>query len=646
MTRWLRKIFAALVLAVISLPQGVFAQSITPQVTVRNDKPAYVIGDRVVVTTTVVDPNPAGLGTTTGPEPVANAQVVVRIITNGGGPTVCSSGTLNTDANGIVVFTCPTGLPAIGSYYSEAEVSQPTSGSPSFTTETSVSPDFNVTVATVTWAFSPSSMPAFAINQAISFGATVTDASGAPAAGTIYIESITGPSGSILDNTAGNNAVTLNSSGQATLSAQRIATAGSYTVGVCYKQTAASGPICSNNAVTITINGTTPIGPVQAPTSGSSDSESTSGSGGLIQECDRAVIGKDGTVTSINRCGVEDFVNQFVVLGQYGITIVVFLATLMLVYGGFEFITAGGRQSKISSGQNIITGTVIGLIISFSAYVIINFTVGAITGTKTSTNPFTAISTVFGGRTVEGTNLNKPFSGDGAVTSSTCREEWDSSCSDHILCVDPPGEDSGTITSAQQRLNSFGCGCGQKIDGCFGEQTLTCVRRFQIANRLVPTGTLNQATLSKLNEANPTICNGGAKAEIDAVLAALPKPTAQVSGKSNDTNGCCVIQKNISGANVPLYCINDLNERACAGLGGIAEFVPGEQCAASEKTNTLCGFCRTADDQCIEEVGQYWCTSVAKDSAGSALPITFEKGVCRGGGVCGQSCTDTLRVNI
>lgn len=371
----------------------------------------------------------------------------------------------------------------------------------------------------------------------------------------------------------------------------------------------------------------------------------SSGSG-LIIDCDRADIINGGNATVQNRCDIEDFVQQFVRLGQYGITIVVFLAALMLVYGGFEFITAGGRQTKISSGQNIISGTVIGLIISFSAYVIINFSVGAITGTQTSTNPFTAIATVFGRPDQKSAGLTKPFSGDGAENTPRCREEWDTSCSNHILCADPAGENSGPVSDTQARLNQLGCGCGD-VDSCYGEQTLTCVRRFQIANSLVPTGTVNAETSQAMGQNGATRCDGAATAaQITATLAALPRPTANVADVDSTTTGCCVVQKAINSVDLaPLYCINDLNKQACAALGSNYFFVEGKQCAADSETIPKCGFCRTADDFCIQEVGQYWCTNVAKDTA-SSVPITFEKGVCAPGGVCAQGCDTTLKATF
>ncbi|MBI3573358.1 MAG: hypothetical protein HY092_04120, partial [Candidatus Kerfeldbacteria bacterium] len=80
-------------------------------------------------------------------------------------------------------------------------------------------------------------------------------------------------------------------------------------------------------------------------------------------------------------CQIDDFLNQFVVLSEYGLGLVGVLAVLMFVYGGFQYITAGGRASKVDEGTRVIQGTLIGIIISLIAYVIINFAVGAVTGT-------------------------------------------------------------------------------------------------------------------------------------------------------------------------------------------------------------------------------------------------------------------------
>lgn len=363
---------------------------------------------------------------------------------------------------------------------------------------------------------------------------------------------------------------------------------------------------------------------------------------GLILDCDNVVLNPtDGTVdkSKTTRCGVNDFVAQFVSLAQWGLTIVVFLGVLMMVYAGFEFITAGGRAAKISSGQNIITGTVIGIAISMTAYVIINFSIGAITGTKTSTNPFTAIATVFDNpKNEDSANLVKPFSGvDDQKGAPSCRTTWNTLCSNEIYCADEAQMGlNGTVAATQSKLKSLGCGCA--VDGCFGPNTAQCVRRFQVANDIVPSGVITSATETALMQANPQRCDGQVvKAKINAVLNQLPATTLPSVNLSQDI-GCCVVQKNVAGAATPLYCMNDVSERSCAALGSGYIFARGEGCASAATTRTLCGYCRDIEDYCFEEVGEYWCSTV---TAGTTF--SFQGGVCRGGGICPGGCDEALK---
>jgi len=50
------------------------------------------------------------------------------------------------------------------------------------------------------------------------------------------------------------------------------------------------------------------------------------------------------------------------------------LTLLMFVYGGFVFIFSGGSQEKVSQGKTIIINSIIGLVIVFSSFLIIKFT--------------------------------------------------------------------------------------------------------------------------------------------------------------------------------------------------------------------------------------------------------------------------------
>ena len=54
------------------------------------------------------------------------------------------------------------------------------------------------------------------------------------------------------------------------------------------------------------------------------------------------------------------------------LTIVIPLAAVMIIYGGFVLLTSGGDAKKISQGRNIMTAAVVGVIIVFSARALVN----------------------------------------------------------------------------------------------------------------------------------------------------------------------------------------------------------------------------------------------------------------------------------
>ena len=49
------------------------------------------------------------------------------------------------------------------------------------------------------------------------------------------------------------------------------------------------------------------------------------------------------------------------------------IASLFIIYGAFVWITSGGVPEKISQGRKLITYAVIGLILTWSAWLIIDF---------------------------------------------------------------------------------------------------------------------------------------------------------------------------------------------------------------------------------------------------------------------------------
>lgn len=51
---------------------------------------------------------------------------------------------------------------------------------------------------------------------------------------------------------------------------------------------------------------------------------------------------------------------------------------LMMVYGGFLFLTSSGNSSQIDKGKKAMLGAIIGVVIVFTAYTVVQFILGAL----------------------------------------------------------------------------------------------------------------------------------------------------------------------------------------------------------------------------------------------------------------------------
>ncbi len=336
---------------------------------------------------------------------------------------------------------------------------------------------------------------------------------------------------------------------------------------------------------------------------------------------------------------IADAVSQFVKLSQWGLSILAVLSVLMFIWAGFQFLTAGGRGEKVESGKKIIAGTITGIIISFSAYVIVNFTVMALTGTTSKAKEIWAgpIALLFPGLAEQ-----KPFSGDnsGAENRTNCRssnnDTYDKGCSNHIYCADTGSDLNGDVAKIQKKLKELGC--LNTVDACYGPQTLNGVRAFQLANNLSPSGEVDAATAATLfmpGPLTPTACTG---ADIGTTVSFMPQAqdvsslVGPLEEKFSSTDpGCCIIN---SGEN-DLYCTPDVSAKTCLALNksGANDFLPGKSCNGGD-TNNRCGFCQSkdlypqgADHNCFEYVSSYWCNNLAQDSGGNSL--SFQAGTCQ-----------------
>lgn len=87
-----------------------------------------------------------------------------------------------------------------------------------------------------------------------------------------------------------------------------------------------------------------------------------------------------GTTFGLGTADLEDTVVNVVqwVLGFLGL-----IAVIMILIGGFQWITAGGNEEKVASAKKVISAAVIGLIIVLLAWAIVIFVVSQ---TSTLTN--------------------------------------------------------------------------------------------------------------------------------------------------------------------------------------------------------------------------------------------------------------------
>ena len=65
------------------------------------------------------------------------------------------------------------------------------------------------------------------------------------------------------------------------------------------------------------------------------------------------------------------------------LTIIFFIGIVMVGIGGFVILTAGGAPEKVTHGKRVITYTIVGLVVAFCSWIIINETMILLVGTGT-----------------------------------------------------------------------------------------------------------------------------------------------------------------------------------------------------------------------------------------------------------------------
>ncbi|MFA5061578.1 MAG: pilin [Patescibacteria group bacterium] len=87
----------------------------------------------------------------------------------------------------------------------------------------------------------------------------------------------------------------------------------------------------------------------------------------LIQKCGNQ------TTPSGDCADVSVFVTLLITVGNYVFGIVGALALLFFIYGGFTLILSQGNAEKVKKGMSIIMAAGVGLVIVFSAYILVQF---------------------------------------------------------------------------------------------------------------------------------------------------------------------------------------------------------------------------------------------------------------------------------
>ena len=87
---------------------------------------------------------------------------------------------------------------------------------------------------------------------------------------------------------------------------------------------------------------------------------------------------------------LDDFTRTAVNLSQIILGVVGSLALLAFIAGGLMFLLSGGNTERVTQGKQIILGAVIGLVIVFASYAIIQFVFTALNIDKAAEGAWSA----------------------------------------------------------------------------------------------------------------------------------------------------------------------------------------------------------------------------------------------------------------
>ncbi len=62
------------------------------------------------------------------------------------------------------------------------------------------------------------------------------------------------------------------------------------------------------------------------------------------------------------------------------------LSVIMIIVGGIRYVVSGGNSAQVTAAKNTILYAIVGLVVAFLAFAIINFLLGSLTNNTSGTN--------------------------------------------------------------------------------------------------------------------------------------------------------------------------------------------------------------------------------------------------------------------
>lgn len=77
-------------------------------------------------------------------------------------------------------------------------------------------------------------------------------------------------------------------------------------------------------------------------------------------------------------CGWDEFNQLIEKIMNFMLIIAIPIAIVVIIYGGFLFMTSGGSEKRIADGKRAIFAAIVGLAIVFGSYIIITTVIRAL----------------------------------------------------------------------------------------------------------------------------------------------------------------------------------------------------------------------------------------------------------------------------